>query len=104
MLKENLGLKPHPIGFRIHSQGLEFGVAPETPRRETAKDQAEDWLRANMQPGKKYKASEIQAEAEQHGHSKRTLRKAATERLHIIPEQVRKDGKIAEFMWKLPKG
>ena len=45
MLKENLGLKPRPIGFRIGSKGLEFGESPEKPRKRTQKDEAEEWLR-----------------------------------------------------------
>ena len=35
MLKENLGLRPKPIGFRVTSKGIEFGEAPEKPDKET---------------------------------------------------------------------
>jgi len=102
VLGENLGVAPQPIGFRFVQGGLEFGPAPEKGRKKTEKDDAEDWLRQRMKPGEIYKASDLQAEALQHGHSNRTIRKAATERLRIFPRPLREDGKIKEWDWKLP--
>jgi len=61
VLKENLGLAPTPIGFQVTHKGLEFGPAPQRPRRETEKGAAEDWLRANMLPGRWYPSREIDA-------------------------------------------
>lgn len=102
VLKENLGIAPQPVGFLVTENGLKFGPAPEKPRKQTQKDDAEEWLRDRMKPGKAYVASEILAEAMQHGHCERTVRKAAIERLQIKPKPVRKDGKIAEWEWRLP--
>jgi hypothetical protein len=99
MLKENLGIKPKPIGFRISSKGLEFGEAPKRPHKETEKDRAEAWLRANMEPGKGYKAGDLIDEAKQDGISEEALRRARTD-LGIVKPNVRKtkDG----WEWKLP--
>jgi hypothetical protein len=102
VLGENLGVAPQPIGFRFIKDGLEFGPAPDKPQRKTEKDDAAEWLRQRMKPGEKYKASDIQAEALQHGHANRTVRKAATERLRIFPQPVREEGKIKEWSWELP--
>jgi hypothetical protein len=102
VLGENLGIAPQPIGFRFVQGGVEFGPAPEKARKKTEKDEAEEWLRQRMKAGKKYKASDLLAEALQHGHANRTIRKAATERLRIFPQPIRKDGKIAEWDWELP--
>ena len=55
-----------------------------------------------MEPGKAYRASELLSEAAQHGHAERTIRKAVVERLKIIPFQVRKDGKVSGWIWKIP--
>ena len=102
VLKENLGIAPKPVGFQVTSTGLEFGAVPERPRKQTQKDDAADWLRQRMMPGKTYKASAIESEAEQVGHSIRTVRKAAAEKLGIKPKQVRNNGKIVGWTWKLP--
>jgi len=101
MLKENLGLKPRPIGFRIGAKGLEFGAAPERPRKETRRDKAEEWLLQNMTPGKWYKAAELRDEAEQGGFSETALRRARNELGIVKPDHVRKtaDG----WEWRLPK-
>ncbi len=101
VLKENLGIAPQPIGFQVTAKGLEFGAAPEKPRQHTQKEDAADWLRQRMKPGKSYRSSEILDEAEQCGHSVRTVRKAATEKLGIRPKPIRKNGKIAEWEWRL---
>jgi hypothetical protein len=55
-----------------------------------------------MKPGKSYRVSVILAEAREHGHAERTVRKAASERLKIEPKPVRTGGKISEWLWKLP--
>ena len=102
VFKENLGIAPQPIGYQVTNKGLEFGSAPERPHKQTQKDDAETFLRERMKPGKKYIASELIAEAVHLGHAERTVRKAATERLRIESKPVRKDGKIAEWEWKLP--
>ena len=97
MLKENLGLKPRPIGFRISSKGLEFGQAPERPRKETKRDQAEDWLKAHMEPGKWYKEKELEDAAP---FSKNALQRAREAMGMVQPDYVqkRKEG----WVWQLP--
>lgn len=100
MLKENLGLKPQPIGFRIGSSGLEFGAAPEKPRRETQRDKAEDWLLTNMEPGEWYDAAEMKESAKHFGFSGNALQRAR-EALGITqPDHVVKDG---GWKWRLPQ-
>jgi hypothetical protein len=103
VLKENLGIAPPPIGFQVTATGLEFGPAPERPRKQTQKDDVEEWLQNRIKPGETYRASEVIAEAEQRGFHERTVRKAATERLGIDPKPVRQDGKIAGWEWRRPE-
>jgi hypothetical protein len=100
MLKENLGLKPRPIGFRISSKGLEFGPAPKRPHKETEKDRAEEWLKAHMEPGRWYKAADLEDEAKQDGISDAALRRARNDLGIVKPHCLRKtkDG----WEWRLP--
>jgi len=104
VLGENLGIAPRPVGFLVTDTGLQFGEAPTRPRKSTEKDAAEAWLRERMKPGVVYRASELLAEAEQNGHTVRTIRKAASERLGVRPKPVHRDGKIAEWEWRRSKG
>ena len=108
MLKENLGLKPKPIGFLITSQGLEFGPAPEKPikeKRETGKDRAEQWLMSRMEPGEWYLESKLSNEAEALGFSKTGTLQKARESLGIVkPDCVKKVGKHIEWMIPVPGG
>jgi hypothetical protein len=92
-------VKPDPIGFRITDDGLEFEAAPEKPVKRTEIDDAVDWLKERMAPGQAYKASDLIAEAQELGHSKMTIQRAATTRLGIKPEQVREGGKIRGWSW-----
>lgn len=101
VLKENLGIAPPPVGFCVTERGLEYGPAPDKPRR-GPKDAAEDWLRNFMKPGKTYVAGDIIEVGKDSGHDERTLRRAAVERLKIKPVAVRKGGKISHFTWTLP--
>jgi hypothetical protein len=96
MLKENLGLKPKPIGFRVTGQGLEFGMAPERPKKETVKDRAMQFLLAKMEPGRQYRAAELIEYADQQGISKDALHRARAD-LGIEPAKT-KEG----WIWKLP--
>ena len=102
VLKENLGIAPAPVGFQVTPTGLQFGAVPQKPSKNAQKDEAAIWLRGRMKPGTTYKASEILAEAVQYGHSERTIRKAATAKLHIKPEAKREDNKISGWYWKMP--
>jgi len=99
MLKENLGLKPKPLGFRFGERGLEFGAAPEEPKRRGKIDEAAEWLAEHLKDGKAHRVGELIEEAEQFGIAKRTLQRAAVERLGIRPE---KQGQH-DWWWKMPK-
>ena len=73
VLKENLGLKPQPVGFLITATGLQFGQAPAKPRTETAKDRARQFLEANMRAGVWYSAKSLLQDAEQNGLSPESI-------------------------------
>jgi archaellum biogenesis ATPase FlaH len=100
MLKENLGLRPTAIGYRITSTGLEFGPEPQRPRKDTQRDRAEDWLREHMNPGGWYKSAEILHDAEQFGFSANAIQRAR-EVLKIVKPNIRKKEKHWE--WRLPQ-
>lgn len=102
VLGENLGNAPLALGFRLTETGLEFGTAPERPRKITEKDTTEAWLRERLKVGEVYNAADIIAEGIQHGHAERTIRKTAVERFGIVPEQVRHGGRISGWRWVLP--
>ena len=89
MLKENLGLRPNPIGFTIGDKGLEFGEAPGKPRKETERSKAEDWLIEHMEPGKWYPAKELREEAAEAGFSTNAVQRAR-EQLGIVKPNIRK--------------
>jgi len=100
MLKENLGLKPRPIGFRVHDKGLEFGQAPERPRKPTRRDDAEDWLQEQMEPGCWYPAKPLLDAATDTGFSTNAVQRARESLGIVKPNNVRKDGK--SWRWRLP--
>lgn len=76
MLKENLGLRPPAVGFQFLDDGLEFGPAPTKPRKETKKNEAEDWLRKWMEPGKWYLAKELMDAAKRFEFSENAIQRA----------------------------
>jgi hypothetical protein len=79
VLKENLGLAPKPVGFRITDKGLEFGPAPEKPKKDTRKQDAVDWLKANMPPNAWNPAKAMVTQAKQAGFSDNALQRAREE-------------------------
>jgi hypothetical protein len=101
-LKENLGLAPKPVGFLITSDGIDFGPAPDRPRKATKTDEAAEWLLAHMQPGVAHKADELIQLADADGFAKRTIQRAATKSLHVTKAQVRDGSKITGWTWQLP--
>jgi putative DNA primase/helicase len=99
-VKNTLGRKADGLGFNIVSafvgpeqniltsyvswDGLPVAMTADEALRAhaekhkaKARDQAEDFLRANMQPGQSYPASDIQQNAETAGINYRTLRRAS---------------------------
>lgn len=101
MLKENLGLKPKPVGFGISKVGLEFGLAPDKPRRRTERDEAADWLREHMMFGKWYKAGELLDDAKQFGLSGNAIQRAREAIGIVKPNHIRKTKEGWE--WRLPE-
>jgi hypothetical protein len=55
---------------------VEFGDAPERPKKDTRKQDAIDWLKANMQPNTWHSAKEMQEKATQAGFSPNALQRA----------------------------
>ena len=100
MLKENLGMKPEPIGFRISRKGLEFGEAPRKEKRETKKDQAAQWLQKNMKPKKWHEAKELREDAKAFGFSESDLQRARKDLGIVQSDYVKKFAKI--WKWRLP--
>jgi hypothetical protein len=101
MLKENLGLKPKPVGFRIGDTGLEFGEAPQRPKKETQEGNAREWLKQNMEPGKWYWAAKLTKNAEDDGFAETALRRARNELGIVKPHNVKKTAK--GWTWRRPE-
>ena len=102
MMKENLGLKPKPVGFQVTTKGLEFGECPRKKKKENGQDQLVEWLQSQMEPGKKYRSANLEQRAEQAGYAVRSLRRAS-EQMNIEKTRIYKDGKIDHWLWSLPK-
>jgi hypothetical protein len=100
LLKENLGIKPTPLGFDVTPAGLEFGPAPEKPSRVTQEQKAVDWLRQQMTPGKWHHCDTLLDGAEQAGLSRSSVFRAR-QLLGISDDNVRKNGKGWE--WLMPQ-
>ena len=101
VLGENLGIAPKPVGFRFTEDGLEFGEAPQRPKKaekESSTDLAVAWLSAvRMEPGKWYKAKDIISEAADMGFSATGSLQRAREQIGVITRKV-KEG----WEWQLP--
>ncbi len=104
MLGENFGTAPPPVGFRFTDTGLEFGAAPERPRKDTKKQSAEDWLRSYMDPGRWYPSAEIDRAAERFGFSGNAVQRAKESLGIVKPHCVRKVKGGWECTLPLPGG
>lgn len=96
ILKENLGLAPDPVGFEVTNEGLVFGPPPTRPRRENAKDEAEQLLRESMRAGQWHKAAELEELAKQRGLSPNAMFRAK-KALGILLKKERN-----AWFWKMP--
>ncbi len=96
---DNLGNCPQPIGFRISNDGVQFGPAPERPRRLTEADKAKAFVCEYLKPGVWKESKELEEAAHQQGFSKTTLHRAKTE-LGIVGDYVKYDG--AKWLCTLP--
>jgi len=92
--------QPKPVGFRVTGKGLEFGEAPQRPKKETQKGNAEEWLKENMEPGKWYPAADLLANAEDDGFSETALRRARSDLGIVKPQHVRRTP--TGWEWRLP--
>jgi hypothetical protein len=100
VIKQNLAVKPPPVGMRITSTGLEFGEAPRAVGKESKTSKCEDWLR-NRLPTKGWaKSTVIFAEGLEAGFSESTIHRARRN-LDIQSRETRKDGKQSYSLWKL---
>jgi hypothetical protein len=96
MLKENLGIKPQPIGFLVKKTGVEFGEPPQKKKKETAPDRAMLFLRKRMKLDQQVKSADLIEEAHQEGISVTALHIART-KLGVKTTKT-KEG----WMWLLP--
>ncbi len=96
---ENLGNSPQPLGFRVSNEGVEFGPAPERPRKVTEADKAKAFVCGYLKPGVWKESKELEEAAHQQGFSKTTLHRAKTE-LGIVGDYVKYDG--AKWLCTLP--
>lgn len=96
VLGENLGIAPNPRGFRIHTNGLEFGAPPMRPtkeekeKRQTGKNQAVWFLKAKIRPGEWCDAGPILKHAMAEGLSPTGTLEQAKDALGIVSK---KEGK-----------
>src|SRR5439155_4238605 len=103
VLKGNLGLAPKPVGFQVTNHGLEFGDAPQRPKKETRKQDAMDWLKSYMEPGKWYLRDDVQAAGKRFGFSDGAIQRAREE-LGITTEMgtISSRDNEAMYEWRLP--
>ena len=104
MLGENFGTAPPPVGFRFTETGLDFGSAPERPRKDTKKQSAEDWLRSYMEPGRWYSSAEIDRVAVRFGFSGNAVQRAKESIGIVQPKYVRRVKGGWESMLPAPRG
>ena len=97
VIKSNLARFAEPIGFDVTEAGVEFGDAPEPPRKETQVAKATDLLLSLLADGP-VMATDIFNEARQAGVSERTVRNAKKE-LRVV---ARKRPGDRRWEWALP--
>lgn len=100
--KENLGIKPKPIGFEIHDTKLIFCEPPEKQQREKATHKEQLFLMQELRDGEWHQAKPIQERAQSQGVSHNKLQRAREE-LGITKEDdcVKKEDRV--WWWRLPK-
>jgi RecA-family ATPase len=100
ILKENLGIAPEPIGMLVTKEGVEFGNAPEKPKKVTREDEAAQFLRTRMKRGKWYAAKDVIEDATQQGFSEGSLHRAKTAIGIVKPDHLKREEN--QWFWKLP--
>lgn len=100
MLKQNLGIAPDPVGFKITNTGVEFCDCPRSPRApEKEIDRAKDFLREQLSTEEWTPAKQVQKANQD--FSKNMLQRAREAIGIVKPKYVRKEG--SEWQWKLPQ-
>lgn len=100
VIKSNLARFPEPIGLNIDSNGIDFGLAPEPPKREGQLDRAVDLLKYLLIDGAMAQ-KDIKDEFEGAGISWPTANRAKT-KLGIISIKPPGQGKSAPWQWSFP--
>lgn len=102
MLKENLGIAPAPIGFRVTNTGIEFGPAPQRAGKAVKQVvSATEFLKESLADGEWKLAAEIIENAKvNHALSVDVLKRARNDLGIVTPHNVRKtkDG----WEWRFP--
>ena len=96
VIKSNLAKYPTPVGLTIGDRGIQFGVAPEAPKKESAVNRAIDLLKALLEDCPR-SAKEIEDEFKGAGISESTMNRAKA-KLGVISVR-NKDG----WSWGLPE-
>lgn len=94
-LKNNLSRFPKPVGFTIGDHGINFGEAPEAPKKETAVDRAAELL-YTLLAAQPMESKEIEEQAKGAGISHRSIYEAK-KRLGIVA--IRKEN---VWFWSFP--
>jgi hypothetical protein len=100
IIKNNLDRFPSPLGLTITSHGLDFGLAPEPPKKESQTDRAADLLKYLLADGAMAQA-DIKDEFEGAGISWPTANRAKA-KLGIISIKPPGQGKSAPWQWSFP--
>lgn len=101
MLKENLGIRPQPIGFHISSTGVEIGATPTKPVKKTKQDEAAEWLADYMKPNKWFVATEVAKDAIDFGFSNSTLTRARHALGIVTPDYIKEIDDVSK--WRIPR-
>jgi hypothetical protein len=95
VIKSNLAPKPDPLGFRIGSDGLVFGDAPEPPRQETQVDRAIELLQTILNDGP-VASTVLKGEADGAAISWNTMKRAKA-KLGVVAKR-----ESNRWFWALP--
>ncbi|MCG6534154.1 MAG: AAA family ATPase [Syntrophales bacterium LBB04] len=72
VIKSNIARFPPPLGLSIAKEGIQFGAAPQTPRKETVVDRATDRIKAILSKGP-LPVSQVLEALEVEGISRRSI-------------------------------
>ncbi len=104
VMKENLGLAPQPVGFRIHSEGIEYGAPPEVKRKPkgTKLEIICDWLTDYIGIGVWVDSAEVLKQTDAKGWARSTLQQAR-QKLDITKEAGNVEVAGGVTKWRIPE-